>query len=61
MKLNKQIFRNFEKKNINLITVDGITCSGKSLFADLLKKNLKSNTKVTNIKIKFNLVIFIRK
>ena len=41
MKLNKQIFRNFEKKNINLITVDGITCSGKSLFADLLKKNLK--------------------
>ena len=30
MKLNKQIFRNFEKKNINLITVDGITCSEKA-------------------------------
>ena len=43
MILNKQIFRNFEKKNINLITIDGITCSGKSLFANLLKKNLKKD------------------
>ena len=41
MKLNKTSFKNFKKKKINFITVDGITCSGKSLFADLLKKNLK--------------------
>ena len=40
MKLNKKIFDNLKKRNINLITIDGITCSGKSLFADLLKKNL---------------------
>ena len=45
MILNKQIFRNFEKeKHINLITVDEIIhCSGKSLFANLLKKNLKKD------------------
>ena len=30
------------KKNINFITVDGITCSGKSLFANLLKNNQKN-------------------
>ena len=41
MKLDKKLFKNFEKKDINFITVDGITCSGKSLFASLLKKNLK--------------------
>ena len=43
MKLNKKIFKNFRKKNINLITIDGITCSGKSLFANLLKKNLQKH------------------
>ena len=43
MKLNKKIFRDFKKKNINLITIDGITCSGKSLFASLLKKNLQKD------------------
>ena len=42
MKLNKKIFYNLKKKNINLITIDGITCSGKSLFANLLKKNLQN-------------------
>ena len=42
MKLNKKIFKDFKKRNINLITIDGITCSGKSLFANLLKKNLKN-------------------
>ena len=41
MKLNKKLFSNIKKKEINFIIVDGITCSGKSLFADLLKKNLK--------------------
>ena len=42
MKLNKKIFDNLKKKEINFIIVDGITCSGKSLFANLLKKNLKN-------------------
>ena len=37
MRLNKKIFANFKRKNINLITIDGITCSGKSLFASSLK------------------------
>ena len=41
MKLNKKIFKNLKRKNINFITIDGITCSGKSLFANLLKNNLK--------------------
>ena len=43
MRLNKKNFRNFKKKNINLITIDGITCSGKSLFAGLLKKALQKD------------------
>jgi uridine kinase len=43
MRLNKKDFRSFKKKNINLITIDGITCSGKSLFAGLLKKALQNN------------------
>ena len=42
MKLNKNFFKNIRKKEINFIIVDGITCSGKSLFANLLKKNLKN-------------------
>ena len=49
MKLNKKIFNNIKKKEINFITVDGITCSGKSLFANLLKKSLKN--KFSNILI----------
>ena len=43
MRLNKKFFSDFKKKNINLITIDGITCSGKSLFANLLKKNLQKD------------------
>ena len=42
MKLNKRLFNNIKKREINFITVDGITCSGKSLFANLLKKSLKN-------------------
>ena len=49
MKLEKKLFKNFEKRKINHITIDGITCSGKSLFANLLKKNL--NRKFANIYI----------
>ena len=43
MKLEKNLFKNFKKRKINLITIDGITCSGKSLFANLLKEDLKKN------------------
>ena len=43
MKLNKKFFQNFKQEKINLITIDGITCSGKSLFASLLKKNLQNH------------------
>ena len=49
MKLNKKIFNNIKKKEINFITVDGITCSGKGLFANLLKKSL--NNKFSDILI----------
>ena len=46
MKLTKKnILEKFNKKEVNFITVDGITCSGKSLFADLLKKKLNSRFK----------------
>jgi len=50
MKLTKKnILKKFNKKEVNFITIDGITCSGKSLFADLLKKKL--NTRFKNILI----------
>ena len=49
MKLNKRLFNNIKKREINFITVDGITCSGKSLFANLLKKNLKDKFSNTSI------------
>lgn len=42
MRLDRKKFHNLKKRNINLITIDGITCSGKSLFASLLKKKLYS-------------------
>ena len=47
MKLKEKIFNNLKKKDVNFITIDGITCSGKSLFASLLKKNLRK--KFSNI------------
>ena len=42
MKLNKKYFKNIENRNIKLITIDGITCSGKSLFANILQKDLEN-------------------
>ena len=46
MKLTKKnILEKFNKKEVNFITIDGITCSGKSLFADLLKKKMNSRFK----------------
>lgn len=41
MKIDKKILNQLKKKKINLVTIDGITCSGKSLFSELLKKNLQ--------------------
>ena len=46
MKLKKNNFlKKYNKNHVNFITVDGITCSGKSLFANLLKKKLASRFK----------------
>ena len=41
MKLNlKAIKKKLINKKINFITIDGITCSGKTLFSNILKKKL---------------------
>jgi len=42
----KKIFKVIKKscnkeKDLNIITIDGITCAGKSYFADLLKSDLQ--------------------
>ena len=42
MKIDKNFFNQLKKKKVNLITIDGITCSGKSLYTELLKKNLQN-------------------
>ena len=44
-----KIFTNNSKKSINFITIDGITCSGKSKLTKLLVKSLKN--KNNNIQI----------
>jgi len=44
-----KVFTNKSKKNINFITIDGITCSGKSKLTKLLVKSLKN--KNNNIQI----------
>ena len=46
---NVQLLKNIKKKKDKIITVDGITCSGKSLFANILKKQLSKYFK--NVKI----------
>ena len=40
MHINKQNFKKLLKDNISFITIDGITCSGKTSFAKILKKEL---------------------
>ena len=47
--INKKIIGKIKNKGINFITIDGITCSGKSIFADLLMRELKKKNK--NIQI----------
>jgi uridine kinase len=40
MNINQQIFQKLPKNNISFITIDGISCSGKTTYAKLLKKKL---------------------
>ena len=40
MNISQKIFRKLPKNNISFITIDGITCSGKTTCAKLLKKKL---------------------
>jgi len=56
----KNILIKYKKNTINFITVDGITCSGKSIFSKLLKEKL--NKKFDNILIlPKDLFLFSRK
>ena len=44
MKLNlENINKKLRKKKINFITIDGIACSGKTLFSNILKKKIKNS------------------
>ena len=43
--INKIHIKKLNTQKVNFITIDGITCCGKSLFANLLKKNLKRKFK----------------
>ncbi len=46
MKLASENFiKRYNKNKVNFITIDGITCSGKSVFAKLLQKRLKKKFK----------------
>ena len=39
--INKIYIKKLNTQKVNFITIDGITCCGKSLFANLLKKKFK--------------------
>ena len=40
LNINKIVEKLNKNLNINIITIDGITCSGKSIFSKLLKKKI---------------------
>ena len=40
MNINQKTFQKLPRNNISFITIDGITCSGKTTYAKLLKKKL---------------------
>ena len=40
MTIYKRIIKEIKKKKIDFITIDGITCSGKTTFANILKKKI---------------------
>lgn len=43
MKLNQaKIFKRLVNNKVNFITIDGVACSGKTLFSNILKKRLKN-------------------
>ena len=45
MKLKINVLKKYNNRSVNFITIDGITCSGKSLFASLLRKKLSGRFK----------------
>ncbi len=45
MKLKINVLKKYNNRSVNFITIDGITCSGKSLFASLLRKKLSGGFK----------------
>ena len=47
MKLNIKNLLKELNEDINIITIDGITCSGKTLFAKILKKKLSNATLIS--------------
>ena len=38
MNINTETLKKLPKNGVSFITVDGITCSGKTIYAKLLKK-----------------------
>ena len=50
MKLNFTVLKKgIQKDKLNFVTVDGITCSGKTLFSNILNRELKKKIKNTVI------------
>ena len=50
MKLNITVLKKgIQKDKLNFVTVDGITCSGKTLFSNILNRELKKKIKNTVI------------
>lgn len=47
MKLNNKNLLKKLNEDVNIITIDGITCSGKTLFAKILKKKLNNTTLIS--------------
>ena len=47
MRLNIKSLLKKLNEDINIITIDGITCSGKTLFAKILKKKLNNSTLIS--------------
>ena len=57
----KIIIESIKKKNINLIAVDGISCSGKSVFSALIKKKIKDKFPKILILSKDLFLFFLKK
>ena len=47
MKLNFTVLKKgIQKDKLNFVTVDGITCSGKTLFSNILNRELKKKLRI---------------